>query len=122
MMGRAGCVACWLDPANLDAHCTETPAPIVEVDYQHGVCFCECCGAVIRVIARLQREPRVVDVDGRSHRCERYIAGTMARHGVEGMAEIVRAHARRPVIAEPYPGTTGEPASEPEPIWKRKRP
>lgn len=122
LLGRDGCQGCLADAHNLDAVYAEPEEPIVQVEYTRGVCFCDCCGAVVRVVPRVKQEPRVVDVDGRGHLCERYIAAAAARHGVAGMEAIVRQHAERPVIAEPL-GPDGKvprrPAGVPPPFWER---
>ena len=101
MHARDGCAACLADPDNLDGVYPEPTEPIVQVEYERGVCFCDCCGAVIRVVPRVRQEPRVVDVDGRGHRCERYIAGVMQRHGAPSMEPILRHYAAQPVVAPP---------------------
>lgn len=113
MLSRDGCQGCLADAHNLDAVYPEPEEPIVQVEYTRGVCFCDCCGAVIRVVPRGRQEPRVVDVDGRGHLCERYIAGVFARHGVAGMEPIIRKHADRPVLAQPLGADGKVPAREP---------
>lgn len=100
--------------SDLDGVYPEVSEPIVQVEYERGICFCDCCGAVIRVVPRAHQEPRVVDVDGRGHLCERYIAGVFARHGVAGMAPIIRQHGERPVIAAPLRPDGTVPPRNPE--------
>ncbi len=107
---------------DLDGIYPEPGEPIVQVEYERGVCFCDCCGAVIRVVPRAHHEPRVVDVDGRGHLCERYIAGVFSRHGIAGVDPIIRKHAERPVIAAPL-GPDGKVPPRPDAaspaFWER---
>ena len=120
VLGRMECGPCARDPGNLDGVLTAPAEAIVDVEWERGICLCDCCGAVLRVIPRPHREPRVVDADGRGHLCERYLAATLGRHGVPGTAGIVAAHARRPVggpaLAPQRPGA--DPDGGTTPIWK----
>lgn len=79
----------------------------VDCDWERGVCACPGCGAVVRVVARAHQAPKVVDGDGREHRCERQVAAVLQRHGVGGMEAILRRHAERAPIARPRPGDPG---------------
>lgn len=51
------------------------PAP-ERCDWEHGVCLCPGCGAVVAVLPRVGQAARVVDLDKREHHCSRIIAGT----------------------------------------------
>lgn len=70
-------------------------------DWEHGVCCCPGCGAVIQVVNRPGKPPRVTDGDGREHYCQRQIAAALAAQGEPGMGPILQRHAERAPIAAP---------------------
>lgn len=86
----------------------------VDCDWEHGVCVCPGCGAVVRVVARPHLTAKVVDGDGREHRCERHVAAALQRHGLGGMEAILRRHGERAPIAQPR--LASEPVAPP--IWE----
>jgi len=72
-------------------------------DWQHGICVCPGCGAIVRVAARPHSSARVVDGDGREHWCSRQVAAVLAKHGVQGLGGMLAKHAERPVIDKNEP-------------------
>lgn len=76
-------------------------------DWEHGVCCCPGCGAVVQIVNRQGKPPAVTDGDGREHYCQRQIAAVLAKHGVAGMTPILRKHAeRRPIPKDPSASPT----------------
>jgi hypothetical protein len=81
-------------------------------DWEHGVCLCPGCGAVVTVRPRLGQAAKVIDLDKREHHCSRIIAGTLHQHGVKGMGGQIARHADRPILDAPRP--SAPPATPPQ--------
>jgi hypothetical protein len=72
-------------------------------DWEHGVCLCPGCGAVVRVLPRAGQAARVVDADHREHYCGRTVAATLQQHGLALMGPQLARHADRPPLDQPRP-------------------
>lgn len=105
---RLGLLAGAEDAAPADERC----------DWEHGIACCPGCGAVIQVVARNGKPPRVTDGDGREHYCQRQIAAVLQRHGVDGMAPILKHYGERAPIGAPGVGVP-TPAPQPPAPWER---
>jgi hypothetical protein len=84
---------------------TTLPAPESDAlcDWEHGVSLCPGCAGVVRLVPHAGQMPRVVDADGREHRCQRQIAAVLHAHGLRGMEPILAKHAERPIVSNPEP-------------------
>lgn len=85
---------------------------LLDCDWEHGVCCCPGCGAVVQVVNRQGRPAKVVDADGREHFCQRQVAAVLHAHGAPGMLPLLQHHAARRPLVTPPP----EPAAAPSPL------
>jgi len=108
----------WDDaPALFDTRVVHTgiPAGIPDddlCDWQHGVCLCPGCGAIVTVLPRPGQAAKVIDLDRREHYCQRQVAATLQRHGLPLMGPQLSRHASRPKL---IPDDPAPPVTPPAP-------
>lgn len=92
-------------------------------DWEHGVCLCPGCGAIVTVLPRPGQAAKVIDLDKREHYCSRTVAATLQRHGLPLMGPQLARHASRPKLTpdDPAPPIEGGSTNGAKKTYKSKR-